>query len=300
MRVDRGKGPWPKSNDEASVKLWFMSRIESGVEGAERESLTRFCLNHASGKTKGERLMDNYKYPESVLEDLSIIADKLSDHNPIQYILGSTNFDELEFKVDHRVLIPRPETEELVMHVASELKNGFDGSVLDIGTGSGCIAVSLKHRFNGSQVYGVDVSKDALEVAAVNAIENNCKVSFICCDVLESRPYGDKVFDAVVSNPPYIPYKEVGSLSQRVHRKEPAVALFVENSDPLIFYKRIIELCKHGMLRPGGVLAMECHTDFASSVERLLLDSEHPWVRVSVVNDLQGLPRHVIARLELS
>ena len=300
MRVERGKGPWPKSNDEASVKLWFISLVKQAVEEDEREPLARLCLNHASGRTKGERLMDNYKYPESALDELSIIADKLSDHNPIQYILGSTYFDGLEFKVDHRVLIPRPETEELVMHVASELNNGFDGSVLDIGTGSGCIAVSLKHRFTGAQVYGVDVSQDALEVALGNAIENNCKVNFTCCDVLESRPSGDKIFDAVVSNPPYIPNKEVESMSQRVHLKEPAVALFVEDSDPLIFYKRIIELCEHGMLKSGGLLAMECHTDFTSSVEGLLNESEHPWVSVSIVNDLQGLPRHVIARFELS
>lgn len=300
MKIERGKGPWPKSNAEASVKLWFMSRVEEAVELDEREPLARLCLNHASRRTKGERLMENYKYPESVLEELSLIADKLLGNNPIQYILGSTCFDGLEFKVDDRVLIPRPETEELVMHLASELKNGFEGNVIDIGTGSGCIAIALKRRFNGANVCGVDVSQDALDVAAENAIENNCTVNFICFDILDDRPFGDEVFDAVVSNPPYIPHNEAESMSQRVKIKEPTVALFVEDSDPLIFYKRIIELCELGMLKPGGVLAMECHTDFASSVERLLNESNHTWDNVEVVNDLQGLPRHVIARIELS
>ena len=299
MRVERGKGPWPKSNDEVSVKLWFISRLESGVEIDEREPISRLCLENVSGKSKGERLMDDYKYPESVLEKLSIIAGKLSGYEPIQYILGSTFFDGLEVKVDSRVLIPRPETEELVMHVATILKSDFTGHLLDIGTGSGCIAIALKHRFKGSRVYATDVSEGAIEVALINAEDNDCKVSFVCSNVLNERPYNDMIFDAVVSNPPYIPFNEAKSLSDRVHLKEPSVALFVDDSDPLIFYKRIIYLCEWGMLMDGGLLAMECHTDYVSSVERLLNESER-WVMVDVVNDLQDLPRHVIARLELS
>jgi release factor glutamine methyltransferase len=291
--IKRGEGPWPSGNGEVAVKLWFVRRISKGVEESERSAVTGLCLDYVSKKTKGQRIVDDFKYSESLLDKLAVFSDELNDSRPVQYVLGEANFDGLDITVNGSVLIPRPETEELVHRVASELEAEFNGDLLDIGTGSGCIALALKHRLKKAKVVGVDVCDDALEVARCNSSRLNLDVRFECVDILDSFPSGD--FDAVVSNPPYIPTQESVDMEKRVVSFEPGKALFVPNDDPLLFYKRIVEVCGAGLLNLGGLLALEAHRDYVAEVAELL-ERSALWNKVEVITDLQGNDRHVIAR----
>ena len=179
--------------------------------------------------------------------------ERLKKQEPIQYILGYSDFCGLRFKVTQATLIPRPETSELVEWITSEA-TGNEG-ILDIGTGSGCIAVSLAHKMPQSKVTAWDISPDALAVATENSKANGCAVEFEEVDILTYKPTG-KLFDIIVSNPPYIKENEKSAMHSNVLDWEPHTALFVPDSDPLLFYRTISE---KGMqiLKPGGRLYFE-------------------------------------------
>ncbi len=179
--------------------------------------------------------------------------ERLKKQEPIQYILGYSDFCSLRFKVTPATLIPRPETSELVEWVASEFTG--NGSILDIGTGSGCIAVSLAHKLPQSKVTAWDISNDALAVATENSKANNCPVEFKQVDILAYQPNGEQ-FDIIVSNPPYIKENEKNIMHSNVLDWEPHTALFVPDNDPLLFYRTI---AKKGLslLKPGGRLYFE-------------------------------------------
>ena len=184
---------------------------------------------------------------------LNSAIERLQKHEPIQYILGYSDFCGLRFKVTPATLIPRPETSELVEWVASEATGSE--SILDIGTGSGCIAISLAHRLQQSKVTAWDISHDALAVAAENSKANGCNVTFEHVDILAYQPT-DAQFDIIVSNPPYIKENEKEAMHSNVLDWEPHTALFVPDSDPLLFYRTIAE---KGLvlLKPGGRLYFE-------------------------------------------
>ena len=179
--------------------------------------------------------------------------ERLKKQEPIQYILGYSDFCGLRFKVTPATLIPRPETSELVEWITSEATG--NGSILDIGTGSGCIAVSLAHKLPQSEVTAWDISLDALAVATENSKANGCDVEFEEVDILAYKPTGEQ-FDIIVSNPPYIKENEKAAMHSNVLDWEPHTALFVPDSDPLLFYRTIAE---KGMqiLKPGGSLYFE-------------------------------------------
>ena len=301
MGSSRGTGPWPSSNDERSVRIWLKSRISRGVEGEERDPVVRLCLDFVSKMERGERLMNNYRFPESEIDRLAVMADRMSKGEPVQYIMGTAHFDGHNYNVDSRVLIPRPETEELVFSIVEKLKDSeLKGFVLDIGTGSGCIALAIKKRLPEWEVFASDFSEGAIEVAKENSELIESEVGFECSDIFQKRPFENRVFDAVVSNPPYIPEHEKNDMEHRVVEYEPISALFVPNNDPLLFYKRIIELCEGGMLKSGGWLALECHMRYVKDVAELFSVLNTNWGYVSVIEDLQGKPRHVLARIDLS
>ena len=179
--------------------------------------------------------------------------ERLKKQEPIQYILGYCDFCGLRFKVTQATLIPRPETSELVEWIASEA-NGNE-SILDIGTGSGCIAVSLAHKLPKSKTTAWDISPDALAVATENSKANGCAVTFEQVDILAYEPTGEQ-FDIIVSNPPYIKENEKPAMHSNVLDWEPHTALFVPDSDPLLFYRTIAEKGLQ-ILKPGGRLYFE-------------------------------------------
>ena len=289
--MKRGKGPWPRGNSEVAVKKWFISRVTDGLEESERESVTSLCLDEVTQMSKGARITSDYLYQESVLDRLAVIADQICEGRPVQYILGSAHFMGLDLVVREGVLIPRPETEELINALIIALGSDFEGDVLDVGTGSGCISLALKKHLSRATLYAIDVCEDALEIAEVNAQKLNLNIGFSQCDILSEIPAN--TYDMVVSNPPYITLDEFSSLEKRVRDFEPSKALFVEKH-PLEFYQRISEVCLGYTLKKGGVLAFECHKDYAVDIKDLIVDSGG-FERVELIVDLMGVNRHVIA-----
>jgi release factor glutamine methyltransferase len=207
-------------------------------------------------------------------EEISIwdsILEKLINQIPIQYIIGKTHFYGLEFIVNENVLIPRPETEELVdwiVKLNTKLSKNKNLKILDIGTGSGCIAISLAKNITNSEVFAVDVSEKALVIAEKNAILNQVQVTLLPKNILETTTLNQK-FDIIVSNPPYVRNLEKAEIKPNVLDNEPHLALFVSDNDPLIFYKKIAELATAN-LNPNGQLFFEINQYLGKETHDLL------------------------------
>ena len=203
-------------------------------------------------------LQPDLAFSESELKIWSSILEQLKKEIPIQYILGVTHFYGLEFEVNSAVLIPRPETEELVDWIVQKLKIKNQKSkikILDIGTGSGCIAITLAKNLPNAQVFALDVSEQALATAKTNAEKNQVQLSFIHQSILETEDLGQQ-FDVIVSNPPYVRELEKLEIKKNVLENEPHLALFVEDNDALIFYRKIAQLAQKN-LNPQGQLYFE-------------------------------------------
>jgi release factor glutamine methyltransferase len=222
----------------------------------------------------------------------------LQKHEPIQYILGETEFYGLPFIVNADVLIPRPETEELVDLILRDIKSEKKESltVLDIGTGSGCIAVSLAKNIPGASVYAVDISSAALETAKKNARQNKADVHFVEQDVFNDFPatvFPD-TWDIIVSNPPYVMLSEKKDMAANVLEYEPPVALFVPNDRPLFFYEKIADF---GLSRLKATGAVYVETNARLGNETLQLFLEKNYKQVSLHKDISGNDRILKAKI---
>ncbi|PKA96625.1 release factor glutamine methyltransferase [Flavobacteriaceae bacterium MAR_2009_75] len=213
---------------------------------------------------------------------------ELKKFKPIQYIIGETSFMELDFAVNPDVLIPRPETEELVRWIIEDIK-AFSGSktvgkikILDIGTGSGCIAIALAKNLPQAEVYALDVSESALVMARTNAIKNKVSIQFSHLSIL-NRPELNNKFDIIVSNPPYVREQEKEKMNLNVLENEPGLALFVKDNDPLIFYKEIALFAKKH-LNQLGALYLEINQYLAKETEQLL--KEHNFSEIELRKDM--------------
>lgn len=194
-------------------------------------------------------------FSEQEIEEWSMFVTELKKEIPIQYLLGKTNFYGLDFEVNSNVLIPRPETEELVEWIIKENSNNEkhkELKILDIGTGSGCIAISLAKNLSKAQVFAIDVSEGALATAKRNAASNGVSVTFLHKNILETDDLM-QVFDVIVSNPPYVRNLEKEEIKKNVLDNEPHLALFVEDNDALIFYRKIAELAKKNLVKNGSL-----------------------------------------------
>ena len=220
----------------------------------------------------------------------------LSYHVPIQYIIGSAWFAGLNFEVDPSVLIPRPETEELVYIVLSEIKylqSNNNCRLLDIGTGSGCIAVALKKSLPGWNTEACDILEDALQVARRNATKAGSDVFFINADILKWIEWAQTdLYDVIVSNPPYVCMNEKSQMPSNVLEHEPELALFVPDNDPLLFYRAIAEFA-HSHLRQNGKLYLEINESYANEVTRLL--KAESFDDIQIRKDFRGKDRFAIA-----
>ncbi len=215
---------------------------------------------------------------------------ELSKNRPIQYVLGETDFCALKFKVDERVLIPRPETAELVDFVIDSASIGT--KILDVGTGSGCIAIALSKLIPNAEVIAFDISESALELATENAHLNNVEVNFRQVDILNGAD-SDEDFDVIVSNPPYIMLSEREEMCSNVLDYEPHLALFVPDDDPLIFYRAIIDFAKKHLL-PTGSLFFEINRVFSKEIKEML--NEKGFSKVKIRKDMFGNDRMIRAR----
>lgn len=264
-----------------------------------RECSTIFfsTLMHILNKSKTQvRLLQvkHYTFTPSEEKEFHFILDELAQEKPLQYIIGKTDFYGLSLKVNQQVLIPRPETEELVDWIICEVKKEYkpDMKILDIGTGSGCIAIAIKKNLPHAKIYAIDISKKALEVASENTRLHNLKISFKQKDILTDLKNDDEKYDLIVSNPPYITPKEKKEMRKNVLAYEPHSALFV--NDALAFYKRIAKLgIEH--LTEGGSLFFEINQYYAAEIEGMLKKLNYK--KIELRKDLQGNYRMIRALL---
>lgn len=236
-------------------------------------------------------LRGNDSVDESLEAGIQRDIERLAEGCPVQYVLGETEFYGLPFEVSPAVLIPRQETEELVQMVAEQGK-GRGVSIWDVGTGSGCIAVSLAKLLPDAQVFATDISEEALSVARRNAHRNGVEVTFARHDMRDAEhlPFGDRRFDIIVSNPPYIPASDRNSMHRNVTDYEPSLALFVPDDDTLGCYDAVARLGQQ-TLNPGGRIYVETYHDFHE--ELITLFQTSGYMDVLSIKDLNGRLRFV-------
>ena len=263
-----------------NYKTTFLQELSSLYEEQEIESFFYIILE----KLHGLKRIDLALNPQTVMDGAHLkqwknIVSELKKQRPVQYILGETTFYGLSFLVNENTLIPRPETEELVELIIKSFESSVSGSglkILDIGTGSGCIAISLAKNIPNAAVFAIDVSEKALATAKKNAELNKVAIDFISTNILDvvtlSAVEGlDKQFDIIVSNPPYVRNLEKYEIKPNVLEYEPHLALFVDDIDPLLFYRKIAELAIKN-LNPNGKLYFEINQYLGKETIKLLED----------------------------
>lgn len=258
-----------------------IEQLKSGLEGVaepqEMQAMIRIiCEDVFNYDPVDVALRQESELPDFAPQRVADIIARLRCHEPLQYIVGHARFHGHQFKVTPAVLIPRPETEQLVDLIADE-NTGSDLRVLDMGTGSGCIAISLARALKFAQVDALDISRDALAVARENAGTLKVKVRFFESDMLAPQP--SATYDIIVSNPPYICWSERESMERNVKDYEPGQALFVPDNDPLLFYKSIVPYAAQSLVR-GGRLYLEINQRFGKEMHRLLEDNGFDEVRI--------------------
>lgn len=265
--------------------------IAASYAETEASALARWILEEEFGFSTLELYAGkDTDFPMEKRNRLNDILVRLARFEPIQYIIGKTEFCGLTLKVSSDVLIPRPETAELVDWIVSDCpQSGL--RVLDIGTGSGCIAITLAERMDEAEVSAWDISGKALAVARENALHNNVRIAFSCMDVF-NEPTGTSVFDIIVSNPPYITESERAEMERNVLDYEPETALFVPDTDPLRFYRRIAHIGNQ-MLKPGGKLFFEINRAYGSETAAMLKYGGYS--QVEVRSDSYGNARMIKA-----
>ncbi len=281
-----------KSYDE------FATALHSLFDPREAQSIARIVFEDCFN-------LQRSRFAQAILNDtqashLESIFFALQRNEPLQYILGQADFYGLKFKVDPRVLIPRPETEELVEWVLETINTPAlttSPRILDIGTGSGCIPITLAKKQPRAELWGLDVSAGALRLAQENAQLNQVQIHWREVDILQESHWPQHfapppAFDVIISNPPYIPEREQSLMPAQVTQFEPHLALFVADDDPLIFYRQIAHFARQ-YLRANGYLFFECNEYNAKAVVALL--AETGWKQVELREDLSGKERMIRA-----
>lgn len=272
----------------------FIQTLTPLYDAAEAESFFYLLLEHF----RKMKRIDLALTPQSELSaqevsDWDNIVEQLKNFVPIQYIIGMAHFFGLEFEVNPHVLIPRPETEELVEWILSNNKNNSNLRILDIGTGSGCIAITLAKNLPQASVHAIDVSTSALEVAKRNAERNNVRVDFIEKDILATKDLGGPL-DIIVSNPPYVRNLEKEEIKNNVLDHEPHLALFVDDHDALLFYRKIADLAIKNLSKDGQ-LYFEINQYLGKETMDML--EQKGFSQLELRTDIHGNNRMIFARM---
>ena len=269
-------------------------QLSSIYEKNEADTITGLLLENITGSKKVDRILHiDKELTAGQIEKLSQALPRLLNHEPIQYVLNECWFFGLKFYVDKNVLIPRPETEELVDCIILNIKFPFkELKILDIGTGSGCIAISLKRKLRKAEVWACDISDKALVVAKRNADSLQADINFIQLDFLNEEERNKlPSFDIIVSNPPYIPQKDKETMHQNVLAHEPHTALFVSDNNPLVFYSAIVDFTTQH-LNKDGTIYCEIHENLGKEVSEIFLQNNFT---PEIKTDMQGKERMIKA-----
>lgn len=246
---------------------FMLNKLSTIYSKGEASQMTDWVMEHLTGSKKAERMIyKNAAITEKEEVQLLQYTERLMQHEPVQYVLNEAWFCGLKFYADKNVLIPRPETEELIEWITNNTKSSASAlKILDIGTGSGCIPISLKLKIPAAEIWACDISHGAIEVAKKNATTHSANITFIELDFLDNNSWLQlPVFDIIVSNPPYIPETEKQEMQPNVLEYEPSTALFVPDNDPLIFYKAIASFGKTHLNKHGSIY-MEIHESLGES-----------------------------------
>ena len=272
------------------TKRHFTEALAEKFPQREAEQLMRILLEDLFGIDLKCQLMDpNLRIDELQHYQLEHAVKRLLAGEPVQYVTGMARFGDLLIKVSQSVLIPRPETEEMVQKICTSMPKEKPLRIWDIGTGSGCIAIALAKYFENAEVVAFDVSEDALKIAKRNAESNGAKVVFVQDDILNpTSVFFAQPVDLVVSNPPYVCDSERAAMEANVLDWEPETALFVPDDDPLLFYRQILALAKN-QLNPNGQIWFEINE--AKGEEMLSLCCEMGFPKADILEDFSGKPR---------
>jgi release factor glutamine methyltransferase len=281
------------------VFLSFQQGLNKVYDTREIEAIALLVLEEITDMSRAKiKAFPEDDVPGEAAEKIQGILEELKTGRPVQYILGNTEFYGLNFLVNPATLIPRPETEELVEWVISsvgslKLAVGSNISILDIGTGSGCIAISLKKNLPDTDVTAIDISPEALHTAKQNAVINDVEVEFIEQDILNAKfEIEHSKFEIIISNPPYVTLIDKAQMHQNVTGFEPHTALFVPENDPLIFYKAIADFAVK-QLSENGLLFFEINENFGKETVELLTDKG--FTDIELRKDMSGRDRMVKA-----
>lgn len=278
-------------------KSEFITQLSSLYGEGEAESFFFLILEEKHQLKRIDlALQIDLEFSESEIQGWNVILEQLKLEIPIQYILGKTNFYGLDFEVNENVLIPRPETEELVDWILSNQqinKSTNPLRILDIGTGSGCIAISLAKNLLNTKVFAIDVSETALATAKKNALIHNAEVTFLQKNILETTDL-EQQFDIIVSNPPYVRNLEKVEIKKNVLDNEPHLALFVEDNDALIFYRKIAQLAQKNLSK-NGQLYFEINQYLGKETVELL--DNLGFKNIELRKDIYGNDRMIRSRM---
>jgi len=285
----------------ADALSFFENGLKPLYDTDELNSVKYLALSNITKLSKAQlRAFTDNQLSDAQWQKAQNILTDLQTGKPVQYVLGHTEFYGLPFKVNPSVLIPRPETEELVEWILEsqklKVKSQNDLSILDIGTGSGCIPIALKKNLPQAQVSALDISAEALNTAKQNAGLNNVDVEFIQADILNLRNHSllTTHYSLVVSNPPYITEHEKGEMKDNVLKHEPHIALFVPDTDPLVFYNAIADFAL-GQLKTGGLLFFEINEHLGEQTVEILNNKR--FKNIELRKDMRGKDRMIKAQL---
>lgn len=274
----------------------LLARLYEVYDQREAANIADMVLEHVTGQRKIDRIVyKDIQVNEEQQKELERIGDELLQQKPVQQVLGHAWFMDMKLGINEHVLIPRPETEELAQWIIDDLKaSGLkEQSLIDIGTGSGCIPIAVRRKLPDVAVSAVDVSDDALQVAILNSIEQKVLVDFLHLDFLDESEWKHLgKYNIIVSNPPYIKISEQSSMSDNVVRYEPHVALFVPDDNALIFYQKIARFAKNH-LKASGCVYVEINEVLGPAAVELF--KSYGYSDVSLRRDMQGKDRCVRA-----
>lgn len=272
------------------IRFYLAVELSEIYPESEIRSLSNIIIRSALGFSEMHKLYrSDYPVNSSQVSGIIEICRELKTGKPVQYILGETIFYDCRIRLNRSVLIPRPETEELTDLIIKE-NNGFTGTIVDVGTGSGCIAIALAINLPGSEVIGTDNSAEALQLAEGNARMNNAPVRFLINDILDPMVSLSQKAEIIVSNPPYIRNSEKEYMARNVLDFEPHSALFVSDSDPLIYYRAILDKAD-SILQPAGRIYFEINEAMGSSMLSLL--GSYGYSSPVLLKDINGKDRFI-------